>query len=259
MSYETVVNYIAGVRKLHELAGFNVPGPGDPNLKHILRAIRQELAHPIKQAAPISPQILKEIYNWVDLTNIVDIVCYTALLVGFYLFLRNSNLVPGSKSKFDPQKQLIRSDIQVGSNVILVVIKWSKTIQYQEKQVLLPVLPAKDLKICPVFWLKLILNKVKAGMDAPLFCTPQENGVVPITYDQLADRLKYWVGKTGAPSGKYTLHGLRHGGACHALEVGLVGEDLKLMGDWATDAYMRYLDITLQRRVDNMVQFMREL
>lgn len=63
----------------------------------------------------------------------------------------------------------------------------------------------------------------------------------------------------GVASDRYTLHGLRRGGACHALQVRLVGEDLKILGDWASEAYMRYLDLSLQRRVHNMVRFMHEI
>lgn len=261
-SHETVLNYLSGVRKLHELAGFSIPGADDPNLKHIMRAIKAELAHPIKQAEPMSPAILKQIYNWVNLSEVKDIVCFTALLVGFYLFLRSSNLVPESKKEFNPKKQLIRTDLQLGQSIILVIIKWSKTIQYQEKELLLPLLPARDITICPVFWLKLMLKVVPLVREnQPLFAVPDmgTNNIVPLTYGQLGAKLKQWIEKIGIPSDRFTLHGLRRGGACHALEVGLVGEELKILGDWASDAYMRYLDLTLQRRVDNMVQFMTDL
>lgn len=260
-SYETVLNYLSGVRRLHELGGYPVPGPDEPNMKHLLRAIKRELAHPVKQAEPVTPDLLRRIYRLVDLTDVAQIVSYTALLVGFYLFLRKSNLVPDGKQNFNPNKQLTRADVQVGQNMILVVIKWSKTIQYKEKELLLPLLPAKDMTICPVFWLKLMLKKVEVSGDNPLFSIPEKGGkgTTPLTYNHLAAFLKESVERMGISSERYTLHGLRKGGACHALEVGLVGEDLKILGDWASDAYMRYLDLTLQRRVDNMVKFMNEL
>lgn len=260
-SYDTVMNYLSGVRKLHALGGFEVPAADDPNLRHIMRAIRLELAHPIKQAEPVTPHLLRCIYEHVDLHSPFDLVCYTALLVGFYLFLRKSNLVPESVKEFNPCKQLTRSDILVGRNIMLVVIKWSKTIQYQQKELLLPLLTVQDLRICPHFWLRLMFQKIPAGNNQPLFAVPSKTGggVDALTYDQLAKKFKLWVHKSGLPCDRYTLHGLRKGGACHALESGLVGEDIKILGDWATDAYMRYLDLTLQRRVDNMVQFIKHL
>lgn len=259
-SYETVMNYLSGVRRLHELGGYPVPDAQDSNLRHLMRAIRLELAHPVKQAEPVTPELLRQIYDHVDLRDTQDLVCYTALLVGFYLFLRKSNLVPEGVKEFNPRKQLTRADAQVGQNVVLIIVKWSKTIQYQQKELLLPLLPAKDIRICPVFWLKLMLAKVMANSDQPLFSINKVGGgTEALTYDQLSKKLKHWVKKLGIPADRYTLHGLRRGGACHALEVGLIGEDLKILGDWATDAYMRYLDMSLQRRVDNMVQFMKEI
>lgn len=259
-SYETVLNYLSGVRKLHQLGGYDVPGADEPNIKHLLRAIKQELAHPLKQAEPMTVDMLKRIYNCVNLKDEFDIVCYTALLVGFYLFLRKSNLVPDGQDKFDSQKQLTRKHVHFGKNVVLVVIRWSKTIQYKEKELLLPLLTARDVTICPVYWLRLMCKKVKTEGISPLFALPKKDGsVVPLTYAQLAGKLKEWVARCGVSSERYTLHGLRRGGACHALEVGLAGEDLKILGDWASEAYMRYLDLSLQRRVENMVQFMQDL
>lgn len=260
-SYETVQNYLSGVRKLHQLAGYTVPGPDEPNIRHLLRAIKQELSHPIRQAEPMTVDVLRQIYNKIDLDNGFDIVCYTALLVGFYLFLRKSNLVPDSKNSFNPQKQLTRADVQIGKNMVLIIVRWSKTIQYKEKELLLPLLQAKDIRVCPVYWVKLMCSKVKASGEHPMFLVSEDstNRLVPLTYAQLGDKLKQWVSQCGISSERYTLHGLRKGGACHALEVGLAGEDLKILGDWASDAYMRYLDLSLQRRVDNMVQFMKDL
>lgn len=255
-SYETVLQYVGGVRRLHKLAGIPVPGPEDPNLQHILRGIKYELAHAVKQAKPITPDILRDIYNHVQLQNVFEIVCYTALLLGFYMFLRKSNLVPDTTRSFNSKEQLTRSDVRTHQNLVAVEVKWSKTHQFKQKQLLLPLIPAKDIRVCPLFWLKLMFKKVKAKPGEPLLSVPQGTGVVPVTYDQLGKQLKHWVERTGRNPEGYTLHGLRRGGASWALESGIVGEDLKLMGDWATDTYMKYLDSTFQRRVKNMVQFM---
>lgn len=259
-SYDTVVNYISGVRKLHLLAGYPVVPMSAANLSQFLRAIKFELAHPIKQAIPMTPQLLRNIFNHVNLNQDHDVVCYTAVLLGFYLFLRKSNLVPESKATYSAKEQLSRSNVKMGGSVVLVEIEWSKTIQYQEKVMLLPLIPATDTRICPVLWLMLMLQRVKAEPGDALFSVRNKGGkVVPLTYNQLAKWLKEKVAKTGIDPEGYTLHGLRKGGACHALQSGLVGEDIQLMGDWSTMTYMTYLDQTLIRRINNMVKFMNEL
>lgn len=106
-----------------------------------------------------------------------------------------------------------------------------------------------------------MLRKTRASGRDPLFSWQDTTGSqrVPLTYSQLSDKYKEWVQRTGISPDRHTLHGLRQGGACHGLQVGLVGEELKILGDWALEAYMRYLDLSLQQRVDCMVQFMGEL
>ena len=54
------------------------------------------------------------------------------------------------------------------------------------------------------------------------------------------------------------MHGLRCGGMNQALTVGICGEDLQLMGDWKSNAYMEYTDLTMDKRLSNMVWFMDE-
>ena len=43
------------------------------------------------------------------------------------------------------------------------------------------------------------------------------------------------------------------------LPWGLCSEDIQLMGDWASTAYLQYLDLTLERRLTNAVVFMDEV
>ena len=42
---------------------------------------------------------------------------------------RKSNMVHNSVEDFDPSKQLIRQDVKVFQDVLVVLIKWSKTNQ----------------------------------------------------------------------------------------------------------------------------------
>ena len=42
----------------------------------------------------------------------------------------------------------------------------------------------------------------------------------------------------------------------HAIMAGILSEDVKMMGDWKSLAYLEYIDLTLERRVTNMVKFM---
>ena len=84
-------------------------------------------------------------------------VAWTGLLLGFYLFLRKSNLVPDTMNTFNTEHQFCRVDLNLLGldRAMMVEIRWSKTIQYKQKVLRLPVLPAKNKAICLVFWVHL--------------------------------------------------------------------------------------------------------
>ena len=69
----------------------------------------------------------------VDRANCVDVVIWAATLLAFFCLLPKSNYVPISVKKFDKSRQLCRRDIATGTDCLLVNIKWSKTIQFAER------------------------------------------------------------------------------------------------------------------------------
>ena len=182
------------------------------------------------------------------------------LAAGVLFVPEESNLVPESTTGFNVKEQLSRGDVQFRDKLILVDIKWSKTLQYRQRELLLPLLSAKNKQVCPVFWMKFIFGRFPAPNHAPLLSYPKNGKMVPVTYDQLGSKLKEWVKKAGYASDEgFTLHGLRRGGTNHAMTTGMSGEEIRLMGDWASDAYMTYLDLSLDKRVTNMVRFIDEM
>ena len=52
-------------------------------------ASSHDLAKPVRQAQPMTPQFLKDIFYFVHF-NDLELVSYTALVLGFYLFLRET-------------------------------------------------------------------------------------------------------------------------------------------------------------------------
>ena len=122
-SIGTVQNYTGEVRKLHDLAGYEVPNSGEANFQLIIHALRAELAKPIKQAKPMTPQLLRKIYDQVNLQDIFEVVAYTAILIWFYLFLWKCNLVPDSSVTFNPDEQLTTGDIFIAGWLVVLDIR----------------------------------------------------------------------------------------------------------------------------------------
>ena len=59
-SHGTVDNYVGGVRSLQQLAGYNCPPPSSPNLKLVMHGIKAYLAKPVRQAAPVTLEMLEK-------------------------------------------------------------------------------------------------------------------------------------------------------------------------------------------------------
>ena len=132
---------------------------------------------------------LSKVVNYKDQ---VEMVAWTALLVGFYLFLRKSNLVPDTMTMFDIGQPFCRGDINlVGlDKAMMVEIRWSKMIQFKQKVLRLPVLPADNKAICPVFWVHYMVNTIPAGQKDPAFALRAGKQVVALSYNQLINRFR---------------------------------------------------------------------
>ena len=210
-SYDTVKGYLSGIKRFHEIARFKFP-TNLYTLKLEMMAIKRELAGPVKKAVPVTPQLLSQIYSKVNLKNMLEVVCYVALLVGFCLFLRKSNLVPDTEGSFNEKEQLTRGDVWRSGKLTIVDIKWSKTNQYRARELLLPLIPAKNKKICPVYWINYLfaMNK-NAKLTDPLFGVMKCGKMAPVTYEVLADKYKEWICALGKSDQGHTLQGLCRG------------------------------------------------
>ena len=60
-------------------------------------------------------------------------------------------------------------------------------------------------------------------------------------------------------SSQFSLHSLRWGGATFAFQTNMEAEMIKLVGDWASDCYKRYVDVSMDKRFDSMKTFVDAL
>ena len=258
-SYDSVKGYLSGVKRLHELGGYTFPTQMKI-LAAIMRSIKYELAGAVKKAVPVTPHLLRRIFKLIDIKDVIQVTAYTALVVGFMLFLRKSNLVPDTQGGFNPKEQLTWADVWWKGEILMVIIRWSKTLQYREKELELPLVPARTVQVCAVHWLKYLRCMVKLKATDPIFSYPSGGKMIPLTYDKLGKMYRDWILRLGITNVEnYALHGLRRGGANHALTVGICGEDVQLMGDWKSLAYMEYIDLNMERRLFNMVHFVEKM
>ena len=149
---EAVGNYQSGIRTCQALLGLEIPNPQEKQMQLFTQGLRRIMLHEIKQVEPITPQILLRLSTVVDYTDHIKMVAWVVTLLGFTMFLRRSNLVPEAMDNFDAEHQFTRADLHVTGPLapIMVDLRWTKTIQFKQKILRLPVLPVNNKKICPV-------------------------------------------------------------------------------------------------------------
>ncbi|KAI8490895.1 hypothetical protein Bbelb_313140 [Branchiostoma belcheri] len=89
-----------------------------------------------------------------------------------------------------------------------------------------------------------------AGTCCPLIPS-RAGGLVTLTHDTLVTHLKTLLHTAGFPAARFSGHSFRRGGATYAWHCGADPATIKLLGDWSSDAYERYLDSSLEQPIAN--------
>ena len=147
---------------------------------------------------------------------------------------------------------------------LLVKVSSTKTIQYGQRLVELPIAVAPGSPLCATFWLQQHLHDFPTCQgDMNLFVLQQGTVVRNMTYACLLGFFKNLQTKA-CKYGKNTgLHSLRRAGAAYMHFVGLTLEDVRQAGDWNSMAALLYLAkplesrIRLDQRVANSLSFIK--
>lgn len=245
----SIRNYLHGIKVLHLFLGLEVKSFDSFKLKLLLRGLARLKPHCPKKALPITPDLLVEFLPFLDLSTPGDATYWCLFLLAFVLMSRKSNMVPTSGTAFDKNKQLCRGDVLHAGHCLLVLFKWSKTNQFGQRIIQIPVLSIPGSVLCPVAAFKRMLQLTPAQPSSPLFLIPHANYQRVVTYRNLQSKLRELVSLTGRNPSLYTSHSFRRGGATWAFRAQVPGELIKLHGDWHSDAYLEYLDFSLEDKM----------
>ena len=177
-SVESSKHYVGGMHSLHQIYGFELLPADDYMYQLTANGIKREKGHVVKQAAPLTPQILVGISQLVKVREGEQFTAWIALLSGFDLLLRKSNLVPESSVQFSPLHQLAHQNFVRMRDCYVVLVYWSKTIQFKERCLEIPLLPNPDKRLCPVFWLDYYFSVTPAAPTDPAFSLKRGGGIM---------------------------------------------------------------------------------
>ena len=123
ISHSSISHYISAVKTKLTMSGINVSAFTDSRIRYFNKAVA--LASPLRVnlKAIIDIALLKQIVTLCD-SMFMGFVYKAAIILSFFSFIRISNLVPHSISKFDPLRQLAQGDIffaPPGAHILLKV------------------------------------------------------------------------------------------------------------------------------------------
>lgn len=170
----SIKNYLNGVRILFLLQGVEINKFSSFELKLTFRGLSRVL-----QALPITLEILEKIYKYLNFRKSEDVTFWCLFLFAFFLLSRKSNLVPISSRKFDNTIQLCRKDIIIQKSYILVRFKWTKTIQFGNRVLYIPLVAIPSSTFCPVSAYKRMCEFNPASTEIPALLIESNGKLIP--------------------------------------------------------------------------------
>lgn len=234
----TILNYASNLCAVLKRLGIDVSAFRSINVSDFLASIKINIRHTPNRRQPVSHRMLRSIINEARADPEAPTVCFAFILLFFTMF-RQSNLAPRTVKQFDPTRHLLRSDILLSADALIVSLKWSKTRQGPTaSSVAAPALPGAD--ICPITAYQRMVEYIPTlSPGQPLLCF-KDLRPVPISYLN-----KAWdacLCRLGANRRDYTLHSLRRGVATEVFSDSPASIDqIKRHGDWASSAVFAYL------------------
>lgn len=245
--FNSISNYLSVVRLLHLELGYDNP-LDTYYIKSMKSGVRRLLGDSTNSKLPITPTILLGLKSLLSFSDSLHRAFWAVCLVAFFSFFRKSNLLPQSSSSFDPSKQLTKDNITFSKQGAVIRVSWSKTIQYQDRDLVIPLPFIPTSPLCPSSALYLSVSQSSPNLLSP-FQYQSHGSHSILTYPTFLSLLRSLLERLGYPCSLYSGHSFRRGGASFALESGAPGELVQTQGDWRSDAYKFYIDPSFAARV----------
>ena len=165
-----------------------------------------------------------------------------AMLLSFRALLRKCHVTSSDSA-------LVRSDFVFRRWGMLVNVRRSKTIQFRERVLSIPVAAVDDPALCAVYWVRRHFRDTPAGQGEHAFRIRSRGVSVSMPYPFYLGAIKYLSARADLRPGSFTSHSLRRGGATYLRMCGATIVEIKERGDWRSDAVFEYLKSLLSERL----------
>lgn len=249
--FGTINNYLSSVIVLHKYHGYPAVFRETFYIKLVVRGLRRLLGDEPCQSIPLSPEQLLQCYSTISGRDSLENASWAAVVLCFRTLLRKSNVLPDRATPPYPLHIVRRKDVKFYDWGMVITVCASKTIQFKERKLEIPVFLMGHSPLCAVKLLREHISMYPGTPDDPLFL----KGVVaagfkPLLYRDVLGSLKSWVKRIGLDSSNVGLHSMRRSGATFMCRLGIPLTDIKCMGDWRSLAVLEYLITPMSRKLE---------
>ena len=258
----SIRNYLGIINLLHK--EFDLPNPIQDNwqVTSLLRGIKRVKGGEVAQKLPITTSILLGIKSKLNARHSFDASFWAVCLTAFYGLFWKSHLLPLSNGTFDPNKQFQFSDFRLFTWGVLLTVRWSKTIQFRERVVVIPLPRVPGSPLCLYQAIKQAFTFTHwAPRDYHAFSWLDHKSlqVQCFIYRAFLDKLRHCLNQLGYEAKSYAGHSFRRGGASFAIQAGIPVSLIKMLGDWKSDSVLLYLTVPLDIRLHTINQLSKHM
>lgn len=232
----SVISTVSSLRALLQRLHISVHAFDHHQVAAQLRSVSQNKRTETYQRPPASITIVKTILQYMAPLP-YGLQLTTAVLLMFTTNMRQANLFPYVQKQFHSDRILLRADVQLTSDVVIIKNKWSKSSQQVSSLRYQHIPKAADSAVC--LWTamsQLFLTYPHISDTQPLF---HFHDYTPLTTQYVNRIWKDALAATGVDP-KITLHSLRRGGALYLQQHGVPLPDVGSHGGWRSNAVLRY-------------------
>ena len=251
LKFSTIKQYLGIIGLMHKELGLPNPLLGNWHVSSLLTGVKRVLGNAPQQKLPITFDVLRKLHNVLNLSCSVDASFWAICLVAFFGMFRKSHLLVSKVGSFDPARQFTKEDFQFFPWGVLLRVRWSKTIQFRERVIQIPLVRVPGSPFCPVAAVSWAFSFTsQAPVSSQAFQWVQPNlSLRCFTYSLFMNKLRACLNQCGLAGMDFGSHSFRRGGASLAFQVGIPVELIKILGDWKSDAVLLYLTVPLDIRV----------
>lgn len=244
--YGHIKHLYSSVKYLHTALDYSFP-ENSFQVDTTMQGLKRRLANVPFQVLPLTPQVLRKMYPFININKPEDRALWCSYLCAFYGLLRKANTVPES-NKFDPRKVLVMRNISVDlpNNMAYLYIGFGKTNQFGGRDTIIPIPGNDDPALDLVRHLHSLLSGSAASADSPAFTYGPSQF---ITYSKFTKRLKDLLKQAGYNPDLFSGHSFRRGGASFLHSCGGSALMVQSSGDWSSQCFTRYLYLSEAERL----------